>query len=167
MKSPISTHVLDTSRGKPAVGIVVKLEVQLAAGQWKELAHGETDADGRVSSLLPGNHQIALGVYKLTFETSAYFSSTGTQGFFPQIPVVFDPGPRGALSRPTLAEPARILRLSRKLGDVRSNITAVHQFDLGWTPRGVLGRSGETGMASVLLLLSELENDNPLTLSLQ
>jgi 5-hydroxyisourate hydrolase len=90
VKSPISTHVLDTSRGKPAVGIVVKLEIQLAAGQWKELAHGETDADGRVSNLLPGNHQLARGVYRLTFETSAYFRSTGTQCFFPRIPVVFE-----------------------------------------------------------------------------
>jgi 5-hydroxyisourate hydrolase len=90
MKSPISTHVLDTSRGKPAAGIIVRLEIQLAVGQWKELALGETDADGRVSTLLSGNHKLAVGVYRLTFETSAYFRSIGAQGFFPQIPVVFE-----------------------------------------------------------------------------
>ena len=43
----ISTHILDTSRGKPAEGVTVVLHAQDGAG-WRELARGVTNADGRV-----------------------------------------------------------------------------------------------------------------------
>ena len=43
MKSPITTHVLDTSQGRPAVGVPAVLEVREASEAWRELAHGVTD----------------------------------------------------------------------------------------------------------------------------
>ena len=57
MKSPITTHVLDTTLGKPAANVSVVLEMQNEQNEWKELARGTTNADGRIFDLLPENFQ--------------------------------------------------------------------------------------------------------------
>ena len=84
--SPITTHVLDTSRGKPAAGVGVVLARQ-AGSEWAELGRGVTDADGRNRTLLTG--ELTAGVYRLTFGTGAYFAAQGTVGFFPEVSIVF------------------------------------------------------------------------------
>jgi 5-hydroxyisourate hydrolase len=38
--SPITTHVLDTTRGKPAAGVAVILEMSTGADRWRELGRG-------------------------------------------------------------------------------------------------------------------------------
>lgn len=88
-RSPITTHVLDVALGKPAAGISVMLEVQ-ENGQWRELATGRTDTDGRVGNLLPAEIPIPAGVYRLTFDTSSYLSSQNTEGFYPYVPIIFE-----------------------------------------------------------------------------
>ncbi len=88
-KSPITTHVLDTSLGRPAEGVRVTLEILGEDTTWQFLAAGNTDADGRISDLLPGDHTIAQGTYRLTFEVGAYFRKKGVGSFYPLIPVVF------------------------------------------------------------------------------
>ena len=50
--SGITTHVLDTSRGRPAAGVPATLEVE-AAGGWKLVGKGTTNSDGRISDLVP------------------------------------------------------------------------------------------------------------------
>ena len=45
--SAITTHVLDTSRGRPAAGMGVVLERRESNGQWTSIGQGNTDADGR------------------------------------------------------------------------------------------------------------------------
>jgi len=50
----ITSHILDTARGAPAAGVRVALAVRGAAGEWREIASGITDADGRVADLLAG-----------------------------------------------------------------------------------------------------------------
>ena len=86
--SPITTHVLDVSLGKPAAGVPAVLEGQ-AGGGWKELGRGVTDADGRIKTLLaPG--ALTAGVYRLSFDTAAYFKARGTAGFYPSVPIVFE-----------------------------------------------------------------------------
>ena len=84
--SPITTHVLDTSRGKPAVGVAVLLERQVGA-LWSELGRGLTDAEGRNRTLMSGD--LAAGVYRLTFATDAYFAAQKIAGFFPEVSIVF------------------------------------------------------------------------------
>ena len=69
MRSPITTHVLDTATGKPAEGLEIVLEFQTAPNRWQELARGKTNADGRISDLLQPGHVLALGVYRMTFDT--------------------------------------------------------------------------------------------------
>lgn len=87
--SMITTHVLDTSLGRPAAGVPVRLEIQTGDQVWKVLGQGTTDADGRASQLLPaGTNQLA-GTYRLTFDTSAYFKAQGKTGFYPEVAVVF------------------------------------------------------------------------------
>jgi 5-hydroxyisourate hydrolase len=87
--SAITTHVLDTSLGRPARGVPVMLEIRVGGGEWKTLGRGETDADGRLRNLLPDEAKLEVGVYRLTFDTGAYFSARGVEGFYPEASVVF------------------------------------------------------------------------------
>lgn len=87
--SPITTHVLDTARGRPAEGVPVLLEIREAEGGWRVLGSGRTDGDGRLRDLLPPDHALAAGQYRLTFDTAAYFSAQGAPGFYPSVAVVF------------------------------------------------------------------------------
>ncbi|MFZ3217544.1 MAG: hydroxyisourate hydrolase [Candidatus Acidiferrales bacterium] len=86
--SQISTHVLDTSLGRPAAGVPVGLEIQIAGGGWREISRGATDADGRLRHLLEPEALIA-GIYRLTFETYAYFHARKIRSLYPQIAIVF------------------------------------------------------------------------------
>ncbi len=86
--SAITTHVLDTSLGKPAAGVAVTLEAHSGEG-WKTLASGTTNADGRLRDLLPEDYKLAAGTYRLRFETAAYFRARGVEGFYPHIEITF------------------------------------------------------------------------------
>ncbi len=88
-RSPITVHVLDTSRGKPAGGLSVVLE-QADGKEWRELARGKTDGDGRIETLLPRNKPVTAGVYRITFESGAYFAEGKTKTFYPRILVIFE-----------------------------------------------------------------------------
>jgi 5-hydroxyisourate hydrolase len=90
--SAISTHVLDTSQGRPAAGVTVTLEIRSVKGgveNWEPLGRGETDADGRVKNLLPAGVRLAAATCRLTFDTGAYFSARGVESFYPSVTVVF------------------------------------------------------------------------------
>jgi 5-hydroxyisourate hydrolase len=85
--SDITTHVLDISIGRPAVGVPVTLEIE-KAGAWKELSRGATDSDGRLRHLLAPD-SLVRGTYRLSFETQTYFKSRKVDGFYPQVAIVF------------------------------------------------------------------------------
>ena len=86
--SGITTHVLDTSRGRPAAGVEVRLERQLQPGIWETVSDRSTDLDGRVKDLLSGPLEAAR--YQLTFATSAYFEAVQQPCFFPFVTIMFD-----------------------------------------------------------------------------
>jgi 5-hydroxyisourate hydrolase len=88
--SGITTHVLDTSIGRPAVGVPVHLERANASAQWESIGRAETDVDGRVRTLLPQGAVVSRGVYRLTFDTRSYFARGQTRTFYPQVVVVFE-----------------------------------------------------------------------------
>ena len=90
MKSPITTHVLDTSRGKPAEGITTVLEFRKEPGVWKELSRSKTNSDGRIANFLPENFALEAGAYRLTFFTDAYFRGLGVESFYPLVTVTFE-----------------------------------------------------------------------------
>ncbi len=82
----ITTHVLDTAKGRPAAGLPVILEMELMDGRWAELGRGETDADGRLRTLTPIDETLAAGTYRLIFETRIYL---GEDAFYPEVEVRF------------------------------------------------------------------------------
>jgi 5-hydroxyisourate hydrolase len=79
----ITTHVLDTARGRPAEGVPVVLERHVDS-RWQRVGRGTTDADGRANELLSSAPE--EGRYRLTFDTGAYF---GEAGFYPEVSVTF------------------------------------------------------------------------------
>jgi 5-hydroxyisourate hydrolase len=80
----LSTHVLDATRGRPAGGVLVRVEERVD-GEWRVLAEARTDRDGRVGSLAdPGE-----GVHRLWFDTGAYFEAAGVDTFYPEVTVTF------------------------------------------------------------------------------
>ena len=98
--STISTHVLDTVLGKPAAGIVVRLDGmwggawsekngvrdQDIPGEWVEISRSVTDLDGRCRDLPSIS---ADEDYRLTFMTGAYLAGHGRTTIYPEISIVF------------------------------------------------------------------------------
>jgi 5-hydroxyisourate hydrolase len=87
--STLSTHVLDTARGRPAAGVPVALERERAPGDFEMLGSGATDADGRLKTLLPEGRPLEAGTYRLTFDTGAYFAAAGIDAFYPVAHITF------------------------------------------------------------------------------
>lgn len=88
--SGITTHVLDTSTGRPASGLPVKLEVRMVDRGWVTLAERKTDDDGRARDLMAEGSKLDAGTYRLTFSTGAYFAARDVSTFFPEASVVFE-----------------------------------------------------------------------------
>ena len=79
--STLSTHVLDTSLGKPASGI----RVTLLRGE-QVLGEATTDADGRAKDLVK---QLEVGDYRLRFDVEPWFRKSGREGFYKSITIDF------------------------------------------------------------------------------
>jgi 5-hydroxyisourate hydrolase len=82
----LSTHVLDTSEGRPAAGLSVNLYDAAGAA----IGDGVTDGDGRVGRI--GPDPLPAGDYRLEFDTGGYHDGAG---FYPRVSIWFtvsDPG---------------------------------------------------------------------------
>lgn len=93
--SHVSTHVLDTSTGRPAGGVPVKLELLSGDEDWEVLSGGATDTDGRLKLSFPAASSFTAGTYRLRFDTGSYFRAQKIAGLYPEVVVVFevrDPG---------------------------------------------------------------------------
>ena len=84
----ISTHILDTTRGKPAANVAVRLETQGKSGSWSSLASARTDQDGRCAQFLTGD-ELPPGVYRLVFDTASYFTALAIEPLYPVVEVTF------------------------------------------------------------------------------
>ncbi|MCA1630514.1 MAG: hydroxyisourate hydrolase [Acidobacteria bacterium] len=102
--SRITTHVLDTSRGRPAAGVAVALERETEGG-WIAAGRGTTDADGRVKDLMEAGAEVEAATYRLTFETGAYFAALGVESFYPRVVVVFSTSAGEHYHVPVLVNP--------------------------------------------------------------
>ena len=85
--SAVTTHVLDTARGRPAVGVPVRLERVGGEAGAELLAEAVTDSDGRATAL--GPDRLPPGRYRLVFDTAAWFEAAQTPAFFPEVSVTF------------------------------------------------------------------------------
>jgi 5-hydroxyisourate hydrolase len=90
--SAITTHILDTSRGRPAGGVPVTLEMETSEQGWELIGKGETDSDGRLKELLAQGQQLRKGIYRLTFDTKSYFAAQNIESFYPEVHIVFSVG---------------------------------------------------------------------------
>ncbi|MFI8283240.1 hydroxyisourate hydrolase [Streptomyces albidoflavus] len=118
----VSTHILDTSIGRPAEGVRVTLSARTGAGApWAELGASRTDADGRCKDLpaLPAE----TAHVRLDFDTEAYFAADGTESkkqaeaqqdaprvrdsgaFFPEVAITFAVSPGEHYHVPLLLNP--------------------------------------------------------------
>jgi 5-hydroxyisourate hydrolase len=86
--SAITTHVLDTSLGRPAAGVPVQLERAAANGDAEIIGRGATDHDGRLRDLAPLGPLIP-GTYRLRFDTGTYFTDQELESFYPEVVVSF------------------------------------------------------------------------------
>src|SRR4051812_596183 len=84
----ISTHVLDTSIGRPAAGVAVRL-LRQDGSAWAEIARAATDADGRVAALLPSGAAAEAGTFRLTFDVAAYFAARAQDTFYTTVAIEF------------------------------------------------------------------------------
>jgi len=101
-KSPITCHVLDSSTGKPAEGVEVTLQhyCHMPGSDnidiFEPLAKGQTDTDGRCTTLLPPRgspNAVELkagGLYKVVFKTKDYYAKTDRKCFYPWVEITFE-----------------------------------------------------------------------------
>lgn len=88
--SAITTHVLDTARGRPAAGVPIVLERQDGDGDgWQTLGSGNTDDDGRLRTLLGPDVSLQPGTYRISFDTNTYFARHDQEAFYPMVRVEF------------------------------------------------------------------------------
>lgn len=85
----ISTHILDTALGRPATGVSLRL-FRWQRDEWLWLADSQTDADGRCMQLLPSGVALDAGLYRIRFETAAYYEAQRTAGLYPSVEVAFE-----------------------------------------------------------------------------
>lgn len=86
----LSTHVLDTTQGKPGAGINVTLERQDPDGAWVKVGDETTGKDGRIANFLKvEKDKSSKGTYRFTFFLEKYFSTRGLETVFPEAVIVF------------------------------------------------------------------------------
>jgi 5-hydroxyisourate hydrolase len=91
MSGRLTTHVLDTARGRPAPGIPV--ELARVDGEHRELLRTlRTNVDGRTDEPLLEGAELRPGTYELTFDVAAHFE----EGFLGRVPVRFTVADAGA-----------------------------------------------------------------------
>lgn len=77
----VTTHVLDTTLGRPARGMRVRLE----RADGTLVGAGRTDDDGRARELGPATP----GPHRLVFATGEWFAAAGRETFWPEVVVSF------------------------------------------------------------------------------
>jgi len=83
----ISTHVLDTAKGRPAKGVRVIAERKALGGTFVAVGESMTDGSGRIPQLLASGASLIAGAYRLTFYVGNYFQ--GQEQFYTEITVQF------------------------------------------------------------------------------
>ena len=92
-KSVITTHILDSQRGRPAVDVEVRLfksaSGDVSAPDWPLMAAAKTNDDGRITDWL-GDQKREAGLYKVEFATGSYYAAQGIKTLYPQVELLFE-----------------------------------------------------------------------------
>ncbi|TEW53125.1 hydroxyisourate hydrolase [Psychromonas sp. RZ22] len=92
--NPITTHVLDTSLGKPASGITIELLVQ-QDNKWRLLSSAVTNEDGRITDWQDNTwyqekvDEQLFGTYKIVFLLEPYWQQQNLTAFYPSVDINF------------------------------------------------------------------------------
>jgi 5-hydroxyisourate hydrolase len=84
----ISTRILDSTSGRPAAGVRVKLE-HAVNSDWTCVATTTTGPDGWVGVWGRPPRHLERGAFRLRYDTNAYFAELGVIAFYSEISVVF------------------------------------------------------------------------------
>ena len=88
----LTTHVLDTARGKPAAGVKIML-YRLSGQSHKKIAEVMTNADGRTDAPMLAGAALKEGSYELVFCAGDYLRASGQAAgdvlFLDEIPIRF------------------------------------------------------------------------------
>lgn len=88
----LTTHVLDTARGKPAAGVKIML-YRVSGNSHRKIAETVTNADGRTDAPMLTGKDFTAGSYELVFCAGDYLRATGqAEGdllFLDEIPIRF------------------------------------------------------------------------------
>lgn len=105
MSGFLTTHVLDTARGRPAAGMDLEL-FRIEGGERRHLKTVTTNDDGRTDGPLLGRDEFAAGTYEIVFHVGAYFGEEGDPPFLDRVPVRFGVSdPEAHYHVPLLASP--------------------------------------------------------------
>jgi 5-hydroxyisourate hydrolase len=92
MAGYLTTHVLDTARGRPAAGLRIEL-FRLDGDRRARLAEATTNADGRTDGPILPEAQFATGTYELLFHAGDWLDASGaapeTPRFLDMVPIRF------------------------------------------------------------------------------
>jgi len=84
----LTTHVLDTSLGKPGQDLAIRLQA-FQQEKWQTITQGVTNSDGRIGDLLPPGRVLPPSSYRMVFDTGAYFDQQKITGFYPMVEIQF------------------------------------------------------------------------------
>ena len=106
----LTTHVLDTARGRPASGMALELARLDENGGRRVLKSVQTNADGRTDEPLLLEGESVRGVYEIVFEVGEYFAGRPEAGdgspFLDRVPLRFGiSDPSAHYHVPLLASP--------------------------------------------------------------
>ncbi|KAI9592075.1 transthyretin family protein [Syncephalis fuscata] len=94
---PITSHVLDTGRGRPAANLPVLLEYtglsvtsHAEAVAWAVLGTTLTNQDGRCPGLTKSGDTLQPGCYRVTLILKAYYAQFNEKCFYPFVQIVFE-----------------------------------------------------------------------------
>ncbi|MFN8590914.1 MAG: hydroxyisourate hydrolase [Thermomicrobiales bacterium] len=94
MPGHLTTHVLDTAHGRPAVGVAIELfRIDRESGERERISLVRTNAEGRTDSPLLAGDDLTAGVYEIVFDVGDYYRTSGSANadilFLDKVPVRF------------------------------------------------------------------------------
>lgn len=88
----LTTHVLDTARGRPAAGLRIAL-FRIDGAARVPVAEATTNADGRTDNPILPETRFETGIYELVFDAGDYLRATGQADaeplFLDSVPIRF------------------------------------------------------------------------------
>jgi 5-hydroxyisourate hydrolase len=103
----LTTHVLDTAEGRPAVGVALTL-YRFDGQERRALGRFRTNADGRCDAPLMAGEAVRPGLYEIVFHVGEWRAEHGAPGvgFYEDVPIRFRiADPHGHYHVPLIVSP--------------------------------------------------------------